>query len=151
MNDETPVYDARPPDEEEKQLAAIFAELEKKQLDFLDEAGKRIVELSTALLGVFFAVVAFGEDFPPPYLQGNGLATWLTILILVFYVAAVIVAVHAIRPRPYKRYRHNLSAMRNELDRLIAAKARGVQQAGVLFVLGTLVLAVLVIALLLGI
>ncbi|PDV96796.1 hypothetical protein A9Q02_06125 [Candidatus Chloroploca asiatica] len=63
-----------PPRAEQQQLAAFFAEAERKQVDFLDEAGKRIIELTTLLLGVLFTVVAFGDTYPPPYLADNILA-----------------------------------------------------------------------------
>ncbi len=72
MNDAPAPFDpipvGQPPSEEDRQLAAFFQQLEHEQLTFLDEAGKRIAELCTALLGVLFAVLALGGTFPPPLL-----------------------------------------------------------------------------------
>lgn len=99
----------KPPTDEQAQLVALFNTLETQQLDFLDQAGKRIIELSTGLLGILFAVIAFGDKFPPAYLQGNLPAKGLTVATVVLYLVAIIVAVLGVQPRNYERYRHNLS------------------------------------------
>ncbi|MFQ5804449.1 MAG: hypothetical protein ACE5JQ_16285 [Candidatus Methylomirabilales bacterium] len=139
-----PVLEGVPPSEEQKRLVALFDEMEKKQVDFLDQASKRIVELCVALLGVFFAVIALGDTYPPPFLQGNDPARVLTFATLAFYLAAMLTGVLAIQPREYRRYRYNLTEMRNVLDEIVRFKKRWVQVAGILFVLGSLTLALLV-------
>ncbi len=130
----------KPPTDEQAQLVALFNTLETQQLDFLDQAGKRIIELSTGLLGILFAVIAFGDKFPPAYLQGNLPAKGLTVATVVLYLVAIIVAVLGVQPRNYERYRHNLSEMRRALTRMVNYKTRWVKVAGVLFVLATLAL-----------
>lgn len=147
MSEQPPVLASAPPTDEQKRLVALFDEMEKQQIDFLDQAGKRLVELTTALLGVLFAVAAFGDKFPPPYLQGNAVARGLTVAALAFYVGAMVMGVRAIRPRDYQRYRHNLTEMRNVLDDIIGYKSRWLKVAGTLFVLGSLALALLVASL----
>jgi hypothetical protein len=139
-----PISDSTPPTEEQKRLVAFFAEAESKQVDFLDEAGKRIIELTTALLGVLFAVLAFGDTFPPPYLKDNPVGKLLSLTALAVYVVAMLMALRTVQPRDYKLYRHDLTQMRQELDRLIANKKRSLWWAGVLFWLGSTVLAVLI-------
>jgi hypothetical protein len=139
-----PIVDSTPPTEEHKRLVAFFAEAETKQVDFLDEAGKRIIELTTALLGVLFAVVAFGDKFPPPYLQGNPVGKFLSLTTLACYVIAMLMALRTVQPRDYKLYRHNLDRMRQELDRLIANKKRSLWWAGALFWIGSTILAILI-------
>ena len=150
MKKQLPILEGAPPTDEQKRLLALFDEMEKKQVDFLDQAGKRIVELTTGLLGVLFAVAAFGDKFPPPYLQGNDVAKGLTLATLAFYLGAMIMGVRAIRPRDYKRYRHNLTEMRNVLDDIIGYKSRWLKVAGVLFVLGSLTLALLIASIVLA-
>lgn len=149
-SDRPPIVEGVPPTDEQKRLVALFDEMEKKQIEFLDGAGKRIVELCTALLGVFFGVLAFGDKFPPPYLAGSRPAQVLTLGTLVFYVAAMLAGLYAVQPREYRRYQHNLTEMRRELQRIIGFKSKWVRVAGGLFFLGTVWLALLIVAIVLG-
>lgn len=149
MSAPTPL-EGKPPTDEQKQLISLFQELEKNQLDFLDQGGKRIIELTTALLGVLFAVTAFGKDFPPPYLKDHVWGQRFAIVTLTLYVAALFCALWTVHPRSYKRYRHNLSGMREELDKIIANKTRTLQWAGILFFFGSLMLALLIGAVILS-
>jgi hypothetical protein len=132
------------PSEEDHQLAALFQRMEHEQLTFLDEAGKRIAELCATLLGVLFAVLALGGSFPPPLLTALPWARPLTLIILALLFLALVIAIWAIHPHNYRRYRHNLTQMQHELERMTGFKSRWVGVAGVLFVLGCLGLAVLV-------
>ena len=144
MSEGPPILEGKPLSEEQKQLVAFFQELEKGQLDLLDQAGKRIIELTTGLLGILFAVVAFGDKFPPPYLTGNAALPLLVVLVLLFFLSAMGMGMRTMQPRSYRLYRHNLTEMRDELDRIIANKSRSLRLAGVLFWLGALSLAVLI-------
>jgi hypothetical protein len=144
MSEGAPILEGRPLSDEQKRLVALFDELEKKQLDFLDQAGKRIIELSTALLGVLFTVTAFGDKFPPPYLKDNHTAQWLAVLTLAFNVGAMLVGMWTVQPRTYRLYRHNLTEMKKVLDQIIEGKARSLRVAGGIFWLGALALALLV-------
>jgi hypothetical protein len=109
MNAGPPILDGQPPSDEQERLLALFDALERGQLEFLDQSGKRVVELSAGLLGVLFGVTAFGDKFPPPYLQDNGVIQGLVVAVLVSYLGAMLAALWALRPRRYPRYRHNLS------------------------------------------
>ena len=133
-----------PPTTEQQHLAAFFAEAERKQVEFLDEAGKRIIELTTLLLGVLFTVIAFGDKYPPPYLAGNPVAKLLGLVILGCYVVAMLLGLRTVHPRDYKLYRHNLDGMRAELDRILANKRRSLFWAGMTFWLGSVFLALLI-------
>jgi hypothetical protein len=144
MTPDPPILEGRKPTAEEERLVELFAEIERKQLDFLDQAAKRIIELVTALLGILFAVIAFGNDFPPPYLAGNLVAKFLSGAALVCYLGALLVALWALQPRTYKHYHHNLTGMQEELQRMIDDKARPLRVAGILFGAGSILLAVLV-------
>src|SRR5450631_2036475 len=84
-----PVQDSAEPSEERKQLVTLFTEMEHKQLDFLDESGKSIIEHISTLLAVLFAVTAFSNNFPPAYLKGNMTAKVLIIITLVLYLLAL--------------------------------------------------------------
>ena len=47
-----PIHDSQEPSEEGKQLVTLFHEMENKQLDFLDESGKSIIERIATFLTV---------------------------------------------------------------------------------------------------
>jgi hypothetical protein len=144
MNEGPPILEGKPPTDEQKRLVALFDELEKGQIEFLDQAGKRVIELSTGLLGVLFAVTAFGDKFPPPYLEDNGAAQVLAVLTLALFMSALLVGVWTVQPRRYRRYEHNVSEMRKELGEIIGFKSRRFKAASALFVLGALALASLI-------
>jgi hypothetical protein len=91
-------------------------ELQTGQLDFLDQAGKRIIELSSARLAA-------------PALKA------LLIGALVLYMAAICLAAWAIHPRPYDYYPSNVTAACEELARMVRFKA-----GGAAFVLASLLL-----------
>ena len=140
-----PIQDSQEPSEEGKQLVAIFTEMEHKQLDFLDESGKSLIERISTLLAVVFAVTAFSSNFPPAYLKGNLPAKILVIVTLVFYLLALGSGILAIQPRYYKRYIYNVSRLGEELEKITKYKMFWIRLAGILFAGGTVALAILII------
>ena len=134
-----------PPATPADRLAALFDTLESQQIEFLDTAGKRIIELCTTLLGVVFAVTAFGDKFPPPYLKANPLGQALLITALALLMAAIGLSLVALTPRKYPRYEYNVTAMREVLDRILNHKSTWLRAASVAFALGALALAALVV------
>ena len=141
-----PIQDTREPSEESKHTKAVFDDLESKQLDTLDESGKSIIERIATFLAVLFGVTVLGSSFPPAYLVGNVLAKVLVIATLAFYLLALGAGLWCVQPRSYKLYRHNLTEMREELDKIIAHKSRWLRIAGVLFAIGSVSLAALIIS-----
>jgi hypothetical protein len=141
---EIPIQQGKPLSDADKRLKALFDEMDKQQFEFFDQAGKRIIELSTGLLGVLYAVIAFGDKFPPPYLQGNAVVQWLTLGILVVLVGALLCAVLTIQPRKYKFYESNLTGMRAEWQKLFTHKSTWFRWAHWLFYAGMVLLAVLI-------
>jgi hypothetical protein len=119
--------------------------MESRQLDFLDEAGKSIIERIATFLAVLFAVTAFGNDFPPKYLVHIPWSKYVVIGILVCYLVALSMGMWAIQPRKYSQYIHNVSGLQEEWERLITRKRRWIKWAGILFALGTVALAVLIV------
>jgi hypothetical protein len=146
-DDNVPVYPGKPLTEEHKRLNALFDEMKKGQLTFLDEAGKRIIELSSALLGVLFAVTALGNDFPPLYLQGKPFTQGLAIYVLAAFIMALLAGVITVQPRSYDYYESNLSEMRKQLNLIVAHKSRWMKIATWSFFAGTLLLAILIASL----
>ena len=130
------------PSDEQKQVATFFRELQTGQLDFLDQAGKRVIELCTALLALLFGLLAFGDKFPPAYVAGYSGVKWMLIGALIAYMMAMVMAAWGIHPQAYDHYPNNITAAREELAKIVAFKAVWVQAAGVLFVLGSLLLTV---------
>ena len=139
-----PILDGEPLSDADQRLLALFDELEKNQLTFLDEASKRLIELTTALLGVLFAVTAFGDKFPPPYLLGNRPAQTAAALTLALYLLAMVCGVISLWPRFYARHTHNLTRLRQELRKITGHKSRWYNIGSVLFVLGSACLAGLI-------
>jgi hypothetical protein len=144
MNESSPILKGEPPEPKDVRLIALFDALETGQLNFLDKASKRIIELCTAMLGLLFAVVAFGKEFPPAYIKGNEPAKWLAMAVLAAYVLALLFGVVAVWPRTYIRYEHDLTRMREELNHIAGYKRRWFRVAAVLFFAGSLGLAALV-------
>lgn len=132
--------------ETDRRLIALFDELEMGQLDFLDKAGKRLIELATALIGVLFAITTFGDGYPPPYLKDSNTTKVLAIVTLAFYVLTMLMGMLAIQPRKYPRYPHNLDKMREVFDSVRDNKMRWLTVGGVLFWLGSVALAILVVS-----
>src|SRR5205085_2881657 len=139
-----PMLQAEPPSDEHKRLVALFSDMESKQLEFLDGAGKSIIERIATLLAVVFAVIAFGGNFPPKYLVGHVWTKVMVFVVLACYLLSMVLGMLAIQPRSYDLYRENVTRMRRELERMIAWKKRWVFWAGILFALGTAALAVLI-------
>ncbi len=140
-----PIMASEQPTDEQKQLIALFNDMETRRLDFLDEAGKSAIERTATFLTILFAVTAFGSNFPPRYLTVSPWEKYLVIAILICYLLAMGMGMWAIQPRSYKLYRHNLTEMGKEMDRMIAHKSRWVHWAGILFALGSIALAGLVV------
>ena len=149
MNAGIPILEGRPPSDEETRLVAFFEEAEKKQLELINEAGKRIIELSTALLGVLFTVSAFGEEFPPAYLVQNLPAQVLVVAALLCYLLALGAGLLAVQPRAYNHWEHDLTEMRREKERLIHHKVAWFRAGSLLFGAGCLCLAALVVSIIL--
>jgi hypothetical protein len=141
-----PMYDAQEPSEESKQLVALFHDLESRQLDFLDAAAKSIIERVATFLAILFGVTAFGSAFPPPYLKDNAVAKAFVVLTLVLYLVALGAGMWAIQPRYYRRYTYNISMLAKELEKITKRKLFWLRCAGVLFAVGSMALAALVVA-----
>ena len=144
MSDESPpLIGGTPPSEQDKALLKLWSELEKGQLDLLDQSNKRIIEMVTGLQALFLAVAALGKDFPPPYLQGW--ASLLAVLVIGFLLMALLAAVLGLQPRDYAQYEHNLTEMRRELQRMVHYKKKWYRNAIWLFFAGSLLLAGLLV------
>ncbi len=150
MSAQPPILEGQPLSDEQKRLHALFDEMKKNQLTFLDEAGKRIIELTSGLLGLLFAVTAFGKDFPPPYLVAHPARQGLAVAALAAFALALLFGVLTVQPRRYDNYETNLTRLRKELDRIVAYKSRCMAVASWAFFAAALLLAVLVGALVLG-
>lgn len=133
--------------EEKQRLKAVFADMEKNQLVLLDDAGKSVIERVATFLAILFGVTALGSSYPPAYLRNNPLNKYLIILILLCYLVAMALGILAIRPRSYTWHRYQAKEMAKTLQGIIAYKKRLVQWAGLLFALGTVLLAVLIVSL----
>lgn len=140
------VQDSQELSEEGRQLAQIFSDMRSKQLDFLDESGKSLIERVATFLAVLFAITAFSNNFPPAYLKGNLPAKIMVVVTLVLYLGALGTAVLAIQPRLYDVPQYNVTRMGEKLKAIMLYKMRLLRVAGILFALGSLALAILIIS-----
>lgn len=138
------IQDSQPPSAESQQLIGLFTDMEQKQIDFLNESGKSLIERISTFLAILLGLSVLSNNFPPTYLKGNLLARVLVILILLCYFLAMLAAMWAIQPRFYRRYLHNVSGLGRERDKITRHKMRWLRIASVLFLLGSLALAFLI-------
>ncbi len=136
----SPIIEVERASEESKHLAAIFNDMKSKQLEFLDESGKSVIERIATFLTVLFAVTAFSNNFPPAYLKGNVTAKSLVIATLLLYLLALGAGILVVQPRPYEYKESEVDFMRTSLQRLISHKMRWLCWAGILFTLGAITL-----------
>ena len=148
MNNQPPIVDGRQPSDEEKSLKSFFNELMIGQVTFLDEANKRIIELVTGLLAVLFAVIAFGKDFPPPYMQDT-FPKVIAIAVMGIFLVSMLLALIGVQPKVYDKYDHNLTEMRVELEKIVKYKSKLFSWASWSFFAGCLLLAGLIIIIIL--
>ena len=147
-NNNNPIIPGTPPSESDKALVKLWSDLEKEQLDILDQSNKRIIEMVTGLLALFLAIVAFGKDFPPSYLQ-EAATSLLAVLVIVLFIIALLTAVIGLQPRDYRKYEHNLTEMRKELERIVTYKKRWYKNAMYSFAAGSVFLTLLLVTLIL--
>ncbi len=144
MSQTPPIYSGEAVSPEADRLVSLFDELEKKQIEFLDEANKRLIELSSALLGLLFAVTAFGDKFPPDYVKDNTFSKTLIVLVLVLYLSSLLFGFLGVKPRKHQRHEYSLTDLHQELSEITTYKARFFQIGSVAFFLASLCLAFLV-------
>lgn len=129
---------------EMQRIREIFADLEKKQPDILDDTAKSVIERVATFLAILFGVIALGGTFPPAFLVGRPWAKVLVLGILVLYLLSLGAAMWALQPRNYSEYSYNLTRLSHEWKRLLGHKKRWTRAAGLLFALGTIALAALI-------
>jgi hypothetical protein len=140
-----PVYDAHEPSEESQRISAMFDEMESRQLDTLNDAGTSLIERIATFLGVLFGLSVLSSNFPPAYLTGNTPVKVLLIAALAGYLLAIGAALWATQVRFYHRYTFNATRSQSELRRMVRRKVLWLRLAHVLFALGTVLLAALLI------
>lgn len=136
----------RPLTSEDEAVITFLAELEKETLTSLGASGKRVLELVTALFGLFFGVLAFSDS--PHYLDYMEVRI-LAALALIAYFSALLFGLRTFWPRRYEVSRHNLTEMRTTLAEMRERKAADVRRAYIFFTLGCLLLMLVLMDLLL--
>lgn len=150
MDEPIPELEDEGLDDSDQRLLALLDKLEADQITFLDEAGKRVVELSTVMLGLLFGIIALGDTFPPAWLANQPRNQWLAVAALLLYLLALGAGVIAVQPRQYKRYTKNLTRMRQEVERIVQHKRRWFVAGTWLLALASLCLAALAAVIILG-
>ena len=146
QQEDLPIIDAHEPSETSQRVNAMLDDMESKQLDNLNDAGKTLIERVATFLGVLFGLSILNANFPPSFLKGNTPVKALLIAALVGYLLAIGAALWATQVRYYHRYTYNASRSQAELTRMIRSKVLWIRMANLLFALGTVLLAALLIA-----
>lgn len=139
------VQDYQPTSAEAQEVADLFLDMERKQLDFLNEAGKSLIERIATFLAILLGASVLSNNFPPTYLKHDILARWSIFVALICYLLAMGVTMWTIQPRWYRRYLYNMGALGRVRDQISQRKMRGLRVASILFLLGSLALAVLIL------
>jgi hypothetical protein len=145
QQDQIPIYDAHEPSEASRRVNAIFDDIESKQLDNINDAGKSLIERIATFLGVLFGLSILSSNFPPPYLKHNTPVKVLLIAALIGYLLAIGAALWATQVRFYYRFTYNVTRTQAELKAQIRRNVGWLRAANVLFALATVVLAILLI------
>lgn len=139
------VYQAHDPSEASKRVNAVFDDMESKQIDNLNDAGKSLIERIATFLAVLFGLSILNNNFPPYYLIGNTLVKALLIAALAGYLLAIGSALYAAQVGFYNRYTYNATRSQVELEAKIRRKVDWLRAANVLFAVGTIMLAIMLI------
>jgi hypothetical protein len=134
----------QPPSAEAQEVAELFLTLERQQLDFLNEAGKSLIERIATFLAILLGASVLSNNFPPTYLKGDILARVSIFVALICYLSAIGSAMWAIQPRFYRRYLYNMSALARVRDQMITQKMLWLRVASLLFLMGSVSLALLI-------
>ncbi len=145
------IQDGQEPSPENNLVVEIFSDARKNQLNFLDDSGKSMIERIATFLAVLFGITALSSSFPPAYLRGNPSAKVMVIVTLVLFLLAMATAMLVIMPRNYNIPVYNVTRMNEELKKITAYKMRYLRVAGVLFALGSVALAVLIVSIIWGV
>jgi pilus assembly protein TadC len=145
QQDHGPVYNAHEPSQASKRINAMFDDMESKQLDTLNDAGKSLIERIATFLGVLFGLSILNSSFPPSYLKSNTPVKIFLIAALISYMLAIGASLWATQIRFYQRYTYNVTRSQNELVDMIRHKIVWLRLANLLFASGTVLLAVLLI------
>jgi hypothetical protein len=124
----------------ETKLLELFEDYRKNSLAFLDEAGKQLVTLITALYGVFF--VAFSFSDAAQYFNGHPEVKYVIIGVIVFYFASLILAALVFFPRMYRHSESALSDMDAQMKKMLKTKRFYVSGAYATFIAGTFMFAI---------
>ena len=143
--DDLPVIEAREPSAAARRVNALLDDMESKQIDSINESGRALIERIATFLGVLFGLSILSNSFPPTYLKGNTPVKTLLIASLVCYLLAIGSALWATQVRYYSRYTYNTTRSQAELTRIVARKIGWLRAAYILFALGTVALAALLI------
>jgi hypothetical protein len=146
--DDLPVVESAPLTRHEERLIERYEEIDSQSLERLIDAGKRLVEWSTAAVGIFFAALALINN--PTVLTAFGRIEikWVSGAAIVFYLLAVSMGYLASMPRQYKRRRYSLDDMREQDLQMHHRKYRWLRLGSLFFSLGTGALGVVILLLL---
>ena len=89
QQEDIPIYDAHEPSEASQRVNTLFDDMESKQLDNLNDAGKTLIERVATFLGVLFGLSILSSSFQPSFLKGNTPVKVLLIAALAGYLLAI--------------------------------------------------------------
>lgn len=136
-----------PEPDEDRELREWFDDQAKHNLDRLEAGAKTIIQLITGLYGLFFAVLALGDQ--PAYLQHLAVRIAGTVSMAAFFIA-LLSAVWVVLPRRSSYHQDNLTAMKQVHRQLLGRKSFWLRITLILFIIGAAALATMIIFVLWG-
>ncbi len=138
---------SRPLTDEEQDLTSWFEKQEAESISNLEAGARQIISLITAFYGLIFGVIALGQDkfentLQSPWVIGLGSAAVVVLLL------ALGAALLGVAPRRYRYRKASLDDMRAAYDKILARKSGSLLWANILFGLGLVVFAALIITML---
>lgn len=114
----------------------------------IEEGARQVNQLVTAMFGVMFAVLAFGDS--PDLLQLQSVKILGTLTIFAYFIA-LLASLDVLYPWANAFFKNNLTDMRRTYDSILARKVRSLRIAMGSFTAGTVCLGMLLLAALWGV
>lgn len=145
--DSLPEIEASPTDSSDERLYNWFLDVEKEIIKTFEDAARQLIGLITALLGLFFGVLAFGDN--PPFLSFLEIKI-LGVLSSCAFLAALFAALWVICPQKIDIPLSNLTRMRQIRKEIYDRKSRNLKISLIIFAFGVICLLGVIIRLLIG-
>lgn len=145
--DALPEIEVSPTDSADERLYDWFQDVEKETIKTFEDAARQLIGLITALLGLFFGVLAFGDN---PTFLSFPIIKILGVLSSCALMGALFAALYVIYPQKIDIPLSNLTRMRQIRKEIYDRKNRNLKISLIIFAFGVVCLLGVIIRLLIG-